>query len=769
MDQLTGSVTRLVFRNPETSYTVLRLAPVPELRVRAAGGEREPMADAAGNGHSTGDTPGRADAPSSDDGQAGTGPRQASFIEADSLPRLVTVVGELGSVEVGQQLWVSGEWVEHPQHGRQFRADQWKVQLPTSLAGMQAYLASGLVRGIGPSLASAIVSLFGDKTFDVIENEPRRLLEVPGIGESRVKIIRDTWQEHSDMRELMAFLQGFGLAPALAMRVARALGPNAAGIAQSQPYRLAGIAGIGFKTADHIAEHMGIARDAEARMQAGLLWALEEFCGQGHSFALRSQLVQAAADLLALPAEPVAACLDRMAAAGESLRAEDGLGLAQPAIYTTALYRAETETARRLLALAAEPRSCMGALREELNDQQIHWAAAVAGQSTLSAEQRLAIRRVIENKLSIITGGPGTGKTICLRSLVALLELYHLRCVLVSPTGRAARRLAEATGHPALTVHRLLRYSGQSFAEDELEADVVVVDEASMLDLTLTQHLLAALKPGAHLVLVGDADQLPAVGPGTVLADLAASGLAAMTRLTHIFRQAQSSLIVTNAHRINRGQPLLAPQQDCDFYLFAANDAGQAAELLIDVVCRRIPAQFGASLGLTDPLRDIQVLAPMYRGRAGIDRLNAQLQDILNPPAPGKPERALQRCVFRQGDKVIVTRNNYERDVSNGDVGYVVEIDEAQQLLRVECDGRIVTYDWMDTDDLALAYAISVHKAQGSEYAAVVVPVLAEHSVMLYRQLLYTAITRARRLCVLVGSRRAIAEAIETNRGPKRG
>jgi exodeoxyribonuclease V alpha subunit len=460
--------------------------------------------------------------------------------------------------------------------------------------------------------------------------------------------------------------------------------------------------------------------------------------------------------------------VEQLTAASERLVAETIPDSDERAIYTASLHHLETETAQRLLGLARDPASAIQPLRSQLSDDQIHWAASMAGQTNLSVEQRLAIRRAVEHKLSVITGGPGTGKTICLRSLVALLELYHFRCVLASPTGRAAKRLADATGHEAFTVHRLLQYTGSTFSEDEIDADVLIVDEASMMDLLLARQLLAALRPSTHLVLVGDVDQLPAVGPGTVLADVIQSGLAQVTRLTHIFRQAQSSLIVTNAHRLNEGLLPLTPQRDCDFYLFATQNAAEAADWVVDITCRRIPSQFGDSLGLSDPLRDVQVLAPMYRGRAGVDRLNARLQALLNPPARQKAERALPRCTFRVGDKVMITRNDYEREVSNGDIGYVTGIDEDDQVLRLECDGRSLAYEWADTDDLVHAYAISIHKAQGSEYPAVVIPILTEHAVMLYRQLLYTAVTRARRLCVVVGSTRAIEMAIASNRGPNR-
>lgn len=761
METLTGSVTRLIFRNPETTYTVLRLVPDKTIRLKQPAGA-ETVA-----------VPYRA--------KPGDGaPRQASFIEADDLPTLVTVVGDFASVDVGQQLWVMGEWVDHPFHGRQFRADKWKVQMPTSLAGMQTYLASGLVRGIGPTLASAIVAAFQDKTFEVIEHTPHRLLEVPGIGESRVRVISEVWHSQSAVRALMAYLQDQDLPPSLGLKLFKALGPAALELVQADPYRLIEVHGIDFHIADQIAARSGRSSASPERLAAGLRWLMADMAGRGHTYLPRAQAIEAAARVLAVEPALIARRLEEITAANQPLHLETALPAlaAEQPVYLTDLYQLEVDSARRLKALATQPLSALAALRGELSDEQIHWAASVAGQTHLSLEQRLAVRRAIEHKVSVITGGPGTGKTICLRSLVALLELYRYRCVLVSPTGRSARRLAEATGHVASTLHRLLKYTGQTFSDDELQADVVIVDEASLLDLSLTRQLLSVLPATAHLVLVGDADQLPAIGPGMVLRDIIQAGLTAVTRLTHIFRQAQSSLIVTNAHRILHGQSLLTPQRDCDFYLFATNNASEAADLVVDIVSRRIPEHFGVSHDLLDPLRDVQVLAPMYRGRAGIDRLNARLQAVFNPPnqadnalpglGAGKAERLLPRYTFRTGDKVMLTRNDYERDVSNGDVGTLVEINEAEQRLVVDCDGRLIHYDWLDTDDLAPAYAMSIHKAQGSEYPAVVIPLLSEHSIMLYRQLLYTAVTRARRLCVLVGSRRAIELAIQIDRGPSR-
>jgi exodeoxyribonuclease V alpha subunit len=770
MEQITGSVTRLVFHNPETTYTVLRLAPDRDVKLKVAPEPRPASTDGAlegtrakGQGHN------RPAARSNDTTAPGdTPPQQTTFIENDTLPKLITVVGDFASIEVGQQLWVQGDWMEHPAHGRQFRADRWKVQLPTTQFGMRAYLASGLVRGIGPALAAAIVEHFGERTFDIIEDDPRRLLEVPGIGASRVQVIRQVWAQQAAVRGLMAYLQEHGLPPTLALKLHRALGPAATQIAQANPYKLTDVHGVGFRTADRLAAQAGLPRQSAARLEAGLRFTLDEFSEQGNTYMPRPLLLQSAVDLLEVPAAPVAAALDDLTSRGDQLVVESQLDLPDGPVYSAVLYRAETETAARFAALAHSPASAIAGLRADLSDEKIHWAASMAGQTELSAEQRQAIRRAVECKLSIITGGPGTGKTICLRSLVALLELHGARCVLVSPTGRAAKRLAEATGHEAFTIHRLLKFSGESFALETVEADVVIVDEASMMDLVLARQLLAALRPSAHLVLVGDADQLPAVGPGAVLRDLLASGVAAVTTLTHIFRQARASLIVTNAHRLNLGLMPLTPQRDCDFYLFAAKNTMEAADLVVDIACRRIPEQFGRAMGLTDPLKHVQVLAPMYKGRAGIDRLNARLQAVLNPPDRTKAERALPRCIFRVGDKVMITRNDYDREVSNGEIGTVVEIDAADQVLRLDLDGRVVTYDWLETDDLVHAYAISIHKAQGSEYPAVVIPLLTEHAIMLYRQLLYTAITRARRLCVLVGSRRALELAIATHRGPNR-
>ncbi|MGQ0603920.1 MAG: SF1B family DNA helicase RecD2 [Anaerolineales bacterium] len=748
MEPYLGTVTRIVYHNDDTGYTVLRLA--LEREGRKSG---RPVVSSS--------PPPALDL---------NGPQQLSLLNLDALPRLVTVVGTFAGVEAGQPLRVSGEWMEHSAYGPQLKADKWEVLLPTSVYGIQTYLASGVVKGIGPALAEALVRRFKEHTFDVIDRMPQRLRDVPGIGEGRLKTITQAWQEHQAVRQLMTFLQGHGLSPALAFKLYKTFGVGVAQIVQTDPYRLTEARSVGFHMADALALRLGTANDSPLRLSAGVLHVLGEAAEQGNSYQSYSRVLAETAALLNVPFSAVATALEDMALSDERLHVDRPApgSINETPVYLHSLYQAEEETARHLTHLAQHKVSALAAMRAEVTEAQIIRCAALTGQAHLSEEQRLAFRRAIENKVSVITGGPGTGKTMCLRTLVTLLELYRHRCVLVSPTGRAARRLAEATGHDAHTIHRLLKYSGSEFSTDEIDADVVVVDEASMMDLIVMKHLLRAVRPEAHLVLVGDVDQLPAVGVGTVLNDVINSGLAAVTRLTHVFRQAQSSLIIANAHRIRQGQAPLTPQRECDFYLFNVCEADQAADMIVDIATRRIAEQFGASLNLHDPLRDVQVLAPMYKGAAGVDQLNARLQAALNPPAADKAERALPRGFFRVGDKVMFTRNDYDREVSNGDLGFVTDIDRANQEVSVECEGRRVVYEWNDLDDLIHAYAVSVHKSQGAEYPAVVMPILPDHHPMLYRELLYTAVTRARRLCVLVGSRAALEQAVQTCRGPER-
>ena len=726
MDQLTGTVERITFYNPENGYTVLRLRP-----------------------------------------DSGRGAR-AGRIPGISQEGLVTLVGNLPELSPGEHLRLEGQWDNHPKHGPQFKAEVCEQTLPATVAGIQGYLGSGMIKGIGPRLAERIVGRFKEETFDVVESQPERLLDVPGIGRDRVRRITEAWKEQKQVKEIMVFLHGHGVSTNLAVKIYKTYGDKALETVQQNPYQLErDIYGVGFKTADRIAQALGLPSEHPSRIEAGIVFALNETINEGHVYVPRELLKARAVELLAVPPELIAPALERLAederirsellplagrgepAAGMSV-AEAGAGYGAPVIYLTPLYFGEKGVAERLRALA-QPGAAEAIPPALFHDQE------------LSDEQRAAVNMALAQPVSILTGGPGTGKTTCLKALIAVLSTAGKRFALASPTGRAAKRLSEATGHAASTIHRLLEFSPvEGFKHNEenpLALDFLVVDEASMLDLLLANHLLKALAPGTHLMFVGDVDQLPSVGAGDVLRNLIASGLAPVARLTNIFRQAAGSQIITNAHLINQGKMPVFSQGEGDFFLFPAEDAAGAADWVVDLVTERIPQKFGL-----EPLQAVQVLAPIYRGPAGVVALNERLQEKLNPPAAGKGERRLFGTVFRRGDKVMQTRNNYDKDVYNGDIGFISVLDVIEHLLTVDFDGRPVTYDWSESDQLTLAYAVSVHKAQGSEFPAVVMPVVTQHYTMLQRNLLYTAITRARSLCVLAGSRRAISMAVRNNK-----
>jgi exodeoxyribonuclease V alpha subunit len=569
----------------------------------------------------------------------------------------------------------------------------------------------------------------------------------------------------------MIFLQGHGVSTNLAVKIYKTYGDAALETVQKNPYQLErDIYGVGFKTADRIAQALGLSAEHPSRIEAGIVFALNEMIEDGHVYAPREMLAGRAVELLNVPPELIAPALDQLSQAdrirtdmvpiGNGQTAGQAVGEAQadyniPVIYLTPLYFGEKGIAERLKKLAS---ASLSPLQKEFTQ---------ASTDQLSEEQRSALEMALTHPVSILTGGPGTGKTTCLKALITALESAQRRVALASPTGRAAKRLSEATGRPARTIHRLLDYSPiEGFKHNEekpLDVDFLVVDEASMLDLLLTYNLLKALRPGTQLLFVGDVDQLPAVGAGDVLRDLIDSQMIPVTRLNVIFRQAADSQIITNAHLINQGKfPTLAKESG-DFFLFPADEAEAAADWIVQVVSERIPQKFGF-----DPIHDIQVLAPLYRGPAGVTLLNERLQEKLNPPASNKPERKLYGTLFRLGDKVMQTRNNYDKDVYNGDIGYVRSLDVIEQTLTMDVDGRNVTYDWSDVDQLTLAYVVSVHKAQGSEFPVVVMPVVTQHYMMLQRNLLYTAVTRARKLCVLTGSRRAISIAIHNNKVTQR-
>jgi exodeoxyribonuclease V alpha subunit len=688
----------------------------------------------------------------------------------------VTVVGNLLQVSPGESLRLYGEWTAHSRYGRQFQVQRYDTVLPATAAGIEKYLGSGLIKGIGPVTARRIVRRFKLDTLRVIEEEPGRLREVLGVGKHRATVIQRAWEEQKAIREVMLFLQGHNVSTAHAVRIYKTYGDASVDVVRSDPYRLArDIHGIGFLTADKIARELGLTHDSPQRVQAGISYTLSQMADSGHVFAPRGELVHESAHILEVPPELVVQGIDQLAADQqlhiESITYEpisESRAMApslreEQAVYLPSFYHSEIGVANRLKTMLSVTRSRLASYRETGPDRIFDQLAAGGGLA-LNPGQRQAVCTALTCKVTILTGGPGTGKTTAVRTLIQLLEARRLRAVLAAPTGRAAKRLAEATGREAKTIHRLLEFKPQKGLvfqrneENPIEADMVIVDEASMLDLLLANHLVKAIHPESHLLLVGDVDQLPSVGAGNVLNDIIASGAAAVVRLTEIFRQAKDSLIVENAHRINLGDMPLFSRTASDFFLFPAEDAREAADRIVDLVQNRIPRRFGF-----DPLSDIQVLSPLHRGAAGVGELNRRLQAVLNPPAEGKSERRRGPDVFRLGDRVMQIRNDYDKDVYNGDMGRITAMDPIDQVLTVRMDDQDVAYEFSELDELIHAYAVSVHKSQGSEYRTVVTPVLSQHYVMLQRNLLYTAVTRATELVVLVGTRRAIGIAVRNN------
>ncbi|NQU10693.1 ATP-dependent RecD-like DNA helicase [bacterium] len=672
----------------------------------------------------------------------------------------VTIVGNLAALQVGESVRARGRWTTHKQFGRQFAVDQFESVLPRTAVGIRKYLGSGLVKGIGPRFAQRIVEKFGDQTLTVIDQFSARLREVDGIGPERARRIKEAWTQQQSIRDIMIFLQGHGVGSAHAAKIYKQYGEGAIAVVRDNPYRLAReISGIGFKTADGIAAKLGIARDALHRLKAGAIHALGEATDDGHVCLPRDELVPFAAELLGVDPSPVEKAVDLLVLAGD-LVAEDGW------LYLAGLHRCERGVAAALQALQQAP---VGLPAIQL-DKALAWVQERTG-IELAAAQQQAVRTALTSKVCVITGGPGVGKTTIVNSIVRILRAKQGRVLLAAPTGRAAKRMSEAAGLTAQTIHRLLRYDPHAggFSQNErrpLKGDLIVIDETSMLDIPLAYQLLRAIPTTASLVLVGDVDQLPSVGPGNFLRDVIDAGVFAVVRLTEIFRQARHSLIVTNAHRVNRGELPLEPETTdppagdrgpaADFYFFAQDDPAAALATISRLVAERIPQRFGL-----DPKRDIQVLTPMHKGLCGTENLNRELQETLNPHGP---ELTRYGRLYRTGDKVMQIRNNYDKDVFNGDLGVVTRIDLVEQELTARIDERDVRYDFADLDELVPAYAISVHKSQGNEYPAVVVPLLTQHYVLLQRNLLYTAITRGRKLVVLVGSRKALAIAVRNDR-----
>ncbi len=804
MDKLRGVVERITYHNEENGYTVAKLTP-----------ERPPA---------------------------------GGF---DARNREVTFVGNLPTVNVGESVELSGRWTVHGDYGRQFAVESLRTVLPATVAGIEKYLGSGLIKGVGPVTAKRIVGHFGLETLEVIEAAPERLNEVPGVGAKRVALITAAWIEQQAIKEVMIFLQSHGVSTSLATKIYKAYGDDAIGIVRDNPYRLArDIYGIGFLTADKIAQALGIPPDSPKRIAAGVAYALNQATDEGHVFLPVYELTSQAVELLSVPPAQVGIGIvelwredlvkltdtpggpevaapgasvgnetPQLLAEGGTLYAPDTLATAQSllseerSVYLTPLFYSETGVANRLARIAGEGSSRLTAFHaNRFNWEMAFSATARANGHELAAQQRKAVRTALTKRLTVLTGGPGTGKTTTVRTVLQLCQQAGHRVLLAAPTGRAAKRLAETTGQEAKTIHRLLEFKpgeGMAFKRNEeapLDGDLLIVDEASMLDLVLTNNLVKAIPPGMHLLLVGDIDQLPSVGAGNVLKDIIKAiehpgvvpmahdfsrndanltdnsisdnsqntpgqssifstpdrpipNQAAVVRLDTIFRQAAGSYIISNAHRINEGlMPVIDNEGARDFFVFRTEDPQRAAELCVELVETRIPRRFGIAP------EEIQVLSPMHRGAVGVSALNEAIQATLNPPDPRRAERSVGNRRYRVGDRVMQIRNNYDKDVYNGDMGVVRAIDSIAQEMQVEIDGQPIRYDFLELDELVHAFAISVHKSQGSEFPAVVIPVLTSHYMMLQRNLLYTAVTRARRLVVLVGQPKAISIAVRNNR-----
>ena len=682
-------------------------------------------------------------------------------VKARSHRDLVTVVGHAATISAGEWITASGDWVNDRTHGQQFRARFLKTSEPTSVEGIEKYLASGMIRGIGPAYAKKLLRAFGEKVFDVIETQPDRLREVDGIGPVRAGRIVAAWAEQKAVREIMVFLHSHGVGTARAVRIFNTYGADAIQVMTENPYRLArDIRGIGFKTADAIAMKLGIETTAMVRVRAGISYALTEAMDQGHCGLPTDELVPLAEKLLEVPQELIRTALD--------LELQEGTVIADrvgetPCVFLAGLHRAERAIAGRLMRLVN------GKLPWPWIDpgKALPWVEKRIGLA-LAESQVAAIQLALMSKVLVMTGGPGVGKTTIVNAILQILAAKGVRLLLCAPTGRAAKRMSEATGFEAKTIHRLLEVDpkGGGFKrgdDNPLDCDLLVVDETSMVDVMLMQALTKAIPDKTALLLVGDIDQLPSVGPGQVLADVISSGAVPVVRLTEVFRQAAQSRIITNAHRINQGSipDLSPPDTESDFYFVQADDAETTVGRIIELVKTRIPRRFGL-----DPIRDIQVLCPMNRGGVGARSLNIELQAALNPAGDRKVERF--GWTFAPGDKVMQIENDYDKEVYNGDIGFVTEVEPNEGELTAAFDGRSVTYGFGELDTLVPAYAATIHKSQGSEYPAVVIPVMTQHYAMLQRNLLYTGVTRGKRLVVLVGQKKAVAIAVRNVSGRRR-
>ena len=667
--------------------------------------------------------------------------------------RLATIVGEMLSINPGETVVLEGEWTTHKQYGAQFKIESYQTVYPSTVEGMRRYLGSGLIKGIGPVTAKRIVNHFGKEALDVIENNPERLVDVEGLGSKRAKWIIDAWEDQREIHNVMLFLQSHEVGTGYAVKIWKRYGHEAIELIKENPYRLSvDVWGIGFLTADRIAQKMGIPAHSDRRIQAGLLHVLNEAADrEGHVFLPEDALIESCAEALDVPVDAIAPCVAQ-------LLSEESVVVDDKRVYLPHLYYAEQGAATRCYQLSQVQRIELGNIPAEI--KVIEQRDGV----TFAPRQKTALEKALSHNLLVLTGGPGTGKTTTIKGLIALLEARKKKIALAAPTGRAAKRMSEATGHEAKTIHRLLKFSPSEMTfeknfENPLEIEALIVDEISMVDTVLMNSLLRAVPISASVVLVGDVDQLPSVGAGNVLKDVIASGIVEVVELNEIFRQAQTSRIITNAHAINRGEmPYLQNDRDSDFFFLEVSEPDQVVETVCGLCASRLPRTYRL-----DSIEDIQVLVPMYRGETGANNLNRVLQDELNPKGQEMTRGGIR---FRVGDKVMQVRNNYDRDIFNGDIGRIQGIED--DIFRVRFQDRIIEYEFSELDELVLAYAMSVHKSQGAEFRAVVMPLTTQHYMMLQRNLLYTAITRARELVILAGTKQALGMAVRNNRVSER-
>ncbi len=693
-------------------------------------------------------------------------------VEVKGYPDLVTAVGTVASPAVGEVLTMKGVWMDHPRFGSQFKISEYNSFAPSSAKGMEKYLGSGLIKGIGPSTAEKIVSLFGTETFDILDSHPEKLLDIEGIGEKKAAVIHEAWLEQKDMRGVMLFLQSHGIGTGYALRVFRHYGSASVRVLEENPYRLAtDIFGIGFVTADKIASGMGFSKESPLRIRAGVLHVMNELTRDGHIFVPIEELTLSAAEILSVSPEIAEKGIED-ARLNQELIIEwysDAEGKDDCAVYLPPFHYAEVHSAKNLCSIVMSP----------FNGQYIDPGVAIPWVQyelgiTFGGHQTDALKMALSSQVMVITGGPGTGKTTLIKAIIKIRSARGFRIMLAAPTGRAAKRMTEATGHEAKTIHRMLEYTGSSAAGGDfmrcdtnpLDCDLLVVDEASMIDQILFHHMMKAVPRGASVIFVGDVDQLPSVGPGNVLKDIIDSGVCPVVHLNEIYRQGEESNIVVNAHRVNNGEmPMLDGKKDAsspsDFYFIEENDADKALEIIKKLVTVRIPEKFGM-----DPIRDIQVLSPMHRGTVGTARLNSELREVLNT-FNGTRVLRMGRTL-QEGDKVMQIRNNYDKDVYNGDIGTIIAVDGEENRVIVEMDSGRISYDFSELDELIHAYAVSIHKSQGSEYPAVVIPIMTQHYMMLQRNLLYTGITRGKKLVVVVGTKKAVAIAVKNDKTRKR-